>query len=646
MDFFHHQQEARKATRRLLLLFGLSVLGVVVAVNGVAVLATGAVGFALSALGHAILSGAVLALILGGTLLESLRLRAGGPEVARMVDAQPVDPQTRDPFERRLRHVVEEMALASGTPVPRVYLMADEPGINAFAAGNSLQDAVIAVTRGAIMRLSRDELQGVVAHEFSHVLNGDMRMNMRMIAMIYGLTVVSASGRLLIEFGLEARDFRLSLPLGLMGAMLWMLGWIGVFFARLINAAVSRQREFLADASAVQFTRNPDGIGGALRKIGGFSPAMPGVVRELLHGGKGLGSEIAHRHARTLSPLFLGAASASFVNGIFATHPPLRDRLRRIYGRTVGMLEATEQPEPIAETAAAAHLARGPISPLAPTAPGAPDLTSSIGQAAAPADARAYAESWRDRIQTLGLDSALRDPRQARLLVLALLLDRDATMAQAQRRIVVEALSARVSDTLDTLQAAVAALPPGGRLPLLDLAMPALQQLPLAEGDALLRLADTMIAADGRVSLPEFLLLTTLRRRIGSAARVRVRPVYRSLRDLPEDAALALSLIAHLRSSRTASEAFAAGRVFLEGLEPALTPLGSLNHATLGAALDRLNQLMPLAKPALVKACAAAAWDAGSEQVDWRAASALRTLCIALDAPMPPMTQAAIDAVH
>ena len=656
MDFFGHQQQARTATRRLLLLFALAIVGVVLAVNGAILLAAMAAGIVPAPWVHGLVSGALLALILGGTLVESIRLRAGGPEVARMVDARLVDAQSADPFERRLRHVVEEMALASGTPVPRVYLMADEAGINAFAAGNSLQDAVVAVTRGALTRLTRDELQGVVAHEFSHILNGDMRLNMRMIAMIYGLTLVSSAGRLLLRAAAEGRDSKAATPVGLAGIGLWTLGSIGVFFSRLINAALSRQREYLADASAVQFTRNPDGIGGALRRIGGFSTDAPAVLRKAARRRPGLGSAIAHHHARTLSPIFLGAASAPFMSGAFATHPPLTERLRRIYGRSVSLLEAPEQPLPgaeptgaepaAAEPAAAARHPPGAISPLAPLKRGASALPASIGRALAPADAKAYVESWRERIQALGLDTALKDPPQARLLTLAMLLDKGASVALAQRRIVIDALGASAGDALGALHAAVAALPPGGRLPLLDLAMPALQQLSLAESDGLLRIADALIAADGRMSLPEFLLLTTLRRRIGSASRARVRPIHRSLRELPDEAALVLSLIAHLRSSRPASEAFAEGRVFLEGMAPVLQPLGALTPASLGPALERLNQLMPLAKPALVKACAAAAWDVGSRQVDWRAASALRTLCTALDAPMPPMTQAAIDAVH
>jgi len=646
VDFFGHQQQARTATRRLLLLFALAIVGVVLAVNGLVLLAAGAADIAVAVWAHGLVSGTIVALILGGTLVESIRLRAGGPEVARMVDARLVDPQTADPFERRLRHVVEEMALASGTPVPRVYLMADEAGINAFAAGNSLQDAVVAVTRGALTRLTRDELQGVVAHEFSHILNGDMRLNMRMIAMIYGLTLVSSGGRLLLRIAAEAGDSRVSVPVGLAGAGLWSLGSIGVFFSRLINAAVSRQREFLADASAVQFTRNPDGIGGALRRIGGFSTDAPAGFGKAARRRPGLGSTIAHRHARTLSPLFLGAASAQFMSGALATHPPLTDRLLRIYGRSVSLLDAPEQPAPSAEQPAAMREQPASISPLAPLQGNVSAVPSSIGHALAPADAKTYVESWRERIQTLGLDAALRDASQARLLTLAMLLDKGATVALAQRQIVIDALGANAGDTLSGLHAAVGTLPPGGRLPLLDLAMPALQQLSVAESDTLLRTANALIAADGRVSLPEFLLLTTLRRRIGSAARARTRPIYRSLRELPGEAELILSLIAHLRSSRPASEAFAAGTVFLDGMAPALQPREALKPAALAPALDRLGQLMPLAKPALIKACAAAAWDAGSPQVDWRAASALRTLSAALDAPMPPMTQAAIDSVH
>ncbi len=278
----------------------------------------------------------VLGLILGGTWLETNRLKAGGVVVAQMIGAREVDTSTRDLLDRRLVNVVEEMAIASGVAMPRVFVMDNEDSINAFAAGHSVSDAVVAVTRGTLTRLSRDELQGVIAHEFSHILNGDMKLNLRLIGVLYGLLIVALAGRFLLEIGGRSRgggDRGSGSAIAVLfaaGLTLWVLGYIGVFFGRLIKAGVSRQREFLADASAVQFTRNPDGIGGALRKIAGLNAET------------GLGTRIKHPQAEALSHLFLGAARPVFVRGLFATHPSLDDRLRRIYGRAVAPLPAAE----------------------------------------------------------------------------------------------------------------------------------------------------------------------------------------------------------------------------------------------------------------------------------------------------------------
>ncbi len=283
-----------------------------------------------------------LALIGGGTLIQSWNLRDGGDAVARMAGGRPVLPASRDLAERRLLNVVEEMALAAGIACPKVYLLDKEEAINAFAAGHNPNEAVIAVTRGALKRLNRDELQGVVGHEFSHILNGDMRLNVNLIGVLFGIQMVAGFGRTLMEFGgrvwgRRGRDEKGASGQAIVvviGLVLFVVGYIGIFFGRLIKAAVSRQREFLADASAVQFTRNPDGIGGALRKIGGLAR------------NDGPGSRIAHPNAEQLSHLFLGAAQPRLAGGWLATHPPLAERLRRIYGRSVELLDAPEIPEP------------------------------------------------------------------------------------------------------------------------------------------------------------------------------------------------------------------------------------------------------------------------------------------------------------
>src|SRR5512145_3124237 len=366
MDFFEHQEVARRSTRRLVVLFALAVVCVVVAVNlmGAALyfafLLPADRAWSIAALPNGFFltnTLVVLGLIGGGTAVEMNALASGGDAVARMVGARPVDPSTRDLLDRRLLNVVEEMAIASGVPVPRVFVMDDESSINAFAAGHSINDAVVAVTRGTLTRLSRDELQGVIAHEFSHVLNGDMRLNMRLIGVLFGLTMVAMAGRFLLEIagrsrGGSGRGSGSALAvLFLAGVSLWVLGYIGVFFGRLIKAAVARQREFLADASAVQFTRNPDGIGGALRKIGGLGLA------------DGLGTRIDHPRAEALSHLFLGAARPAFVKGVFASHPPIAERVRRIYGRPMELLPAPEQQ---------IALSLGGLAPAAESAPRSP----------------------------------------------------------------------------------------------------------------------------------------------------------------------------------------------------------------------------------------------------------------------------------
>src|SRR6185503_13982936 len=206
-----------------------------------------------------------LVVILIGSVFRTLQLARGGSAVAELLDGRLINSNTSDADERKLLNVVEEMSIASGVPVPQVYVMDDEAGINAFAAGHSASDAAVSVTRGCMKLLSRDELQGVIGHEFSHILNGDMQLNLRLMGLVFGIVCLTVIGRILIQ----AR--RTKYPMPLVGLALIVIGWAGVFFGRLIQAAVSRQREFLADASAVQFTRNPSGLAEALQKIGRYS---------------------------------------------------------------------------------------------------------------------------------------------------------------------------------------------------------------------------------------------------------------------------------------------------------------------------------------------------------------------------------------
>lgn len=635
MNFFRHQQQAREQTTRLVLLFLLAVLAILATINGVMVLLWSGgwpqpgqrypEGF------FAVNTLLPLALIAGGTLVEIVRLRDGGEAVAKMAGGRPVPPDSKDASERRLINVVQEMSLAAGIACPKVYVLDHEDAINAFAAGYNPNEAVVAVTRGALARLTRDELQGVVAHEFSHILNGDMRLNVRLIGVLFGLQMIAGFGRALLDAarftGTRARKRDDKGPpvqlilLGL-GITLLVTGYIGIFFGRLIKAAVSRQREFLADASAVQFTRNPDTIGGALRKIGGLASE------------DGPGSRIHHRNAEHLSHLFLGAINPQLMSGWLATHPPLAERLQRIYGRPVAPLAAPEidiqqAPEPMLPDLA---FVRG-----GPASAGAQD--AGIAGFGHPARAPAMPDA---------LAGAIDDPDKACALAYAVLLDDGA--GRAAQLALLQDKAPRQAPMIAALDGALARLPRSARLPLLDLAMPALRQLPQAGRDAFLAVVDQLIAADGRVTLAEFVVQTILCRRLAAHAG-RATPVrFNSLAGLRDDCAVLLSLVAQVAAA--AGRDVALDR-YLRGMAAApeaglsvagLGDVAALGFAPVRRALDRANQLAPLKKPALIKMLLAAATEEGT--LPDEVADVLRAVCAALDAPVPPAVSASFALLH
>ncbi|MFI4979519.1 MAG: M48 family metallopeptidase, partial [Nevskiales bacterium] len=316
MDFFQQQAKVRSHSRGLLLLFLLAVLGIVGAIDLVVLAALGFSHHSPQAQPLAVLpiltgtSLAVLAVIALSTLYRIAALSGGGATVAKELGATLVSPDTHDPAQRRLRNVVEEIAIASGVAVPQIFLLEQESGINAFAAGYSPSDAVVTVTRGALDKLSRDELQGVIAHEFSHILNGDMRLNIRLMGLLFGILVLGIIGGKVLQYGPSDRKGGgaiLAIALGL-----FAIGYIGVFFGRLIKAGVSRQREYLADASAVQFTRQTEGIAGALKKVAGIAG----------------GSKLNNTHGEEVAHMLFGDGIG--YSALFATHPPLLKRIKTL----------------------------------------------------------------------------------------------------------------------------------------------------------------------------------------------------------------------------------------------------------------------------------------------------------------------------
>jgi Zn-dependent protease with chaperone function len=658
MNFFQHQEAARRSSRLLVALFVLAVVSIVLAVNAaLAGIYLGAFAphgawarygvHALPAYFFEATTAMVLLIIVGGTFVEILDLQAGGDAVAQMVGARAIDPDTRDPAERRLRNVIEEMALAAGIPAPRAYVLDGEEGINAFAAGLNTGDAIVAVTHGTLTRLSRDELQGVVGHEFSHILNGDMGLNVRLIGVLQGLLMLALFGRFLMSIGDTRGSSRdnSARVLFLAGIAILAVGYIGVFFGRLIKASVSRQREFLADASSVQFTRNPDGIGGALRKIGGLAGDTGGAV--------------GHLHAETLSHMFMAPVNIALADGMLASHPPLAERLRRIYGRAVEFLApgpvAVEShagaPEPAPldyEAVSAASAAAALLSPLAGSlgsaaggtgrGAGLPagvmageDLHASIGKT--PSANLPFAASLQAAIAALGLRPALANSDQAQYLMAAMLLDPAPAVRAQQLAAVAERFGAGAAAPVEQYADTLAKMPPGWRLPLLDLAMPVLRTLTGGQRDQLLQLAHVLIQADGRVTLAEFLLYSVLKRRL-----VPVRTAGRALRiaELGAECTVVMSLIANVRMAQDPQRAYAAGQALLPAAGT-LIAQKALSLPQVSAAFDRLAQLAPLEKPQLIKACFAIAFVDG--QSHWKAASSLRTLCAAIDCPLPPQVE-------
>lgn len=642
MNFFEQQHQARRQTRTLIILFILAVIAIVIAVNAAMVLIWSWTQGGYSSNPDFYPKGffatntlVTLALIAVGTLIETWNLRDGGDAVARMAGGRPVSPASQDPQERRLLNVVEEMAIASGIACPMVYVMDKEDAINAFAAGYNQNEAVVAVTRGTLSRLTRDELQGVVAHEFSHILNGDMRLNIRLIGVLFGIQMIASFGQHLMDFGTRVwsrrgRDEKgpsAQLIMLAIGFALFVIGYIGIFFGRLIKSAVSRQREFLADASAVQFTRNADGIGGALRKIGGLSRTMK------------LGSRIHHPNAEQLSHLFLGVPKPSLICGMFATHPPIAERLRRIYGRSVDLLDAPEMPS-----------GYGSGTENLPDIPYvAAGFTDSMQAAPPVALPVAFGHSPAQQVRLAPeLDSAMREPQAACAVVCALLLGRN-TERDAQVAVLQADLPQQASFIV-FLAEAIAQLPGSARLPLLDLAMPALRQLPEAARAALLNTVERLIAADHRLTLAEFVVQTVLARRLDAHAGRAIPVKFNHLPALREDCIVLLSLVAHAAASTANEEA---SKLFLDGAAQCpelglssgdLMNVNAIGFARVKTALDRANQLAPLVKPILIKALVTAAGEA--DPMPLATADLLRAICAAIEAPIPPAVAATYTAYH
>jgi Zn-dependent protease with chaperone function len=643
--FFEQEERARRNTRLLVWLMALAVIGMGLSIYalfaflGLLVGPRGPAQTGLVALVQPQLFlvsfGGTAALVAIASASRMLSLRGGGAHVAEMLGGRLVSGQPRDVLERRLLNVVEEMAIASGVPVPQVFALDDEPGINAFAAGHSADDAVVAVTRGSLEKLSRDELQGVIAHEFSHVLNGDMRLNMRMMGIVFGILCIGLLGRFLlrISFGSERSDRRGSPAAVIMFFALgvYLIGVVGELFGKLIKAAVSRQREFLADASAVQFTRNPQGIAGALKKTGGLD----------------VGSSVKNAHAEETSHFFFGDVHPDIYNRLWvpdllATHPALRERIARIdpsfHGEFPKVGPGIAEPEERPRSAATSFAAAGGSTADARTA--APHtVVSRVGTATV---------QGLDTSQRLvdSLPSPLRDavenPFAACAIVYALVLSDDAAIQPAQCA-QIDALSSTGlrAETL-RIHPQVRALARSDRLPLVHLLAPALRRLSRRQRAAFSATVQAMIDADRAVSIFEYVLGQTLATRMAEdgSAQQRSRVRHNSLSDVAPELQLLLSLLAHAGSADDSSaRAFTAGAARLIGIELALLPTGPRLLSGLGVALEELSALTPALRAQVVDACAHTVF--ADHRMTDDEETLLRAVCDALGSPLPAVDRVA-----
>jgi len=627
MDFFSAQDEARKNTKWLVLLFLLAVFSIIILLYlAIAFFTTYSNTARMAAPVQwwqpelfLVVAGITSTVILLGSLYKTAALASGGgASVAESLGGRLISRGTQDRLERRLLNVVDEMAIASGVPVPQVYLLEDEPSINAFAAGYDVQHAVVAVTRGCLEQLSRDELQGVVAHEFSHILNGDMRMNLRLIGILFGILLLALAGRFILR-GSRFSSSRNKNAGGIIviGLALMLVGYVGLFFGRLIKAAVSRQREFLADASAVQFTRNPSGLSGALKKIGGF-----------------VDNTIEHPNAEEASHMFFDTGVAMSFN-LFATHPPLEERIKRIEPmfrgqRRRGFTAATPGSEVAMGLAGEATINVSPAT-----------VRESVGNS----DERhlGYAQALLAGVSE-ALVNDVHDTTLARAVVYALMAQSLANPHKLLPQILREEPEPVVTRAVQHLKACQQ-IDRAARLPLIELAIPAISEQDGVNATRLLECVRQLIEHDNRVTVFEYAVLSLLEHALGERAKHRGARQGNDMARLREDCSVVLSLLVHAGQHRQADadKAFfeAAMRLPIDGV----TTLLSRQEIALprfSEALARLDTLKFRFKAGVIEACVAAI--AADGKVTVAEAELLRAIGAQLDCPIPPMLPGTLES--
>ncbi|EGR1983872.1 TPA: M48 family metalloprotease [Vibrio parahaemolyticus] len=614
MDFFHHQDTARQRTGLLVMLFTLAVLAITGLVSvmsiGIYFYFTGEPFTTQSIISYCLLSfvGVLLVVSISSFIRLSELNANGGRGVAESIGGKLISTDTSNAKHRQLLNVVEEMSIASGIPVPPVYVMTEEHGINAFAAGMSIDDAVIGVTQGALDAFSRDELQGVIAHEFSHILNGDMRLNTRLIGALFGITCIAHFGHLILDNSNSTRHVSRSSSdsnkgfavIILIAIVCLVLGWLGTLFGNMIKAAISRQREFLADASAVQFTRNDQGIAGALKKIGSNVQ----------------GSTLNTKASDEMSHMMFGQSKLSGFSGLFATHPPLDERIRRIEPNWDGIYAQHSHAQSTAfDNEQVSGFAVGGGSPAS--------------QSASPSEQ--LSETGQQLISQLPpeLVDIAREPYSARFIAFALIFDGSDIQREMIKSYVPLASQSTLLPWLDY------DLPLHLRFPLLELALPALKSLSEAQKISLCKVLRELSETDNQYSLAEWCVINLLEKQL--LASFGFIKQHKTLKQLEESVFWLLRELAWVSHSQAdkAQRAYHCALAHLGFPEVKLEPANSNWHLS-RAALELLLQLKPKDRRMFVKACRLAIESDG--EITVAEGELYRVIACFLEVPEPPLT--------
>lgn len=627
MDFFKSQESARYNTTVLVLLFILAVACMIVLTNLLVMftlgyfdpesLITGGFNWEISA----VIAVAIISLVFLGSAYKTIRLSGGGTRLAEQMNGKLVISDSGDPDNQKLLNVVEEMAIASGVPVPPVYLL-NEEGINAFAAGHNPSDAVIGVTRGAVQKLSRDELQGVVAHEFSHILNGDMRFNIRLIGILHGILIIGLMGYYLLRFGPRSRNSKGGGGIVMLGFGLMVIGYTGTFFGNLIKAAVSRQREYLADSAAVQFTRNPEGIGGALIQIGAQQK----------------GGILDSPNSREISHSLFCQGIKSSLLFLFATHPPLDQRISRILPSWDGEFLSREQVAPAKQQDKGEEdkLSKKHAAILAGSAVvlNRDEVVKRIGN---PTEAHIYHARQLINDLSPNLKRAAHGTYGAQALIYCLVLDERQTKLEKQLQYLDLAPDGDVNAEVIKLAEEVGKLPNKYRLALVDLALPTLRQLTKKQYRSFAKTLRGLVATDSKVDLFEWLLQKIVFHHLDKVfhAKKESRKKEVSLSCTKEACTILLSLFAVALKQEGVSkqEVFALAKEEIGWLDTDLLNDNGFTLQDLDLALDDLAKLKPQDKRTLIRACVAIV--AADKYVSVEEVELLRAVADTLGCPMP-----------